>query len=247
MKRADHTHGSWPSGLLLIGLLVACTAESPDAPVGAVASALTCDFTPYLSGVSVTDLNKNPVAALSPNTSYLIKACGKVSSMCISLTGGGQLSSGAMSCRDTSYPSPYTPGDVGFTLHGVTTDSSAGSLTGTVTPWDSCAGAQPQFNLDFSLPGSNSCGETVRDYVCGYARPGNNCDNWRISTRPTVTSMAAAVAACQTHPPDLYTDFCYVLDRTGATQSDISQCATAGGSWRPGNSCCNFRGSLSCP
>lgn len=248
MKVSDHGRGWIQIRTLLFGFMMSCAAEATP-PVGAVISQDTaCNPTPYLTGISLTDLNKNPVSSISPNTSYLIQTCAKVASTCLTLSTGGQLASGSStSCHDTSFPSPYTPGDVGVTYYGVTTSASGPSLTGYVTPWDSCAGEQPQFNMDFALPGSNSCARTIRQYVCGYALPGYRCDNGRRSVVVDVTDLATAIGICPTVRIAGYTDSCYVQDKTGPAPSDSVQCVAAGGSWRPRNNCCNFRGTLSCP
>lgn len=87
----------------------------------------------------------------------------------------------------------------------------------------------------------------ARGYQCGYALPGYNCNNGRRSTFISAASLSAAIAACPSFRPAGYTDTCYTLAQDGGISTDPSECAAAGGSWRPGNSCCNFRGTLSCP
>jgi hypothetical protein len=59
--------------------------------------------------------------------------------------------------------------------------------------------------------------------------------------------MATAITSCHAIQPSNYPEFCYVIDSDGGTSSDTAQCTTASGSWRPGNSCCNFKGTKSCP
>ena len=249
MKPADCARGGRLLWILLFGCMMSCTAEDASQPLGtSISQSTACDPTPYLAGVGLTDLNKNPVSSIGQNTNYLIEACGKVSSMCLTLTGGGVLVSGTNpSCHDNGFPSPYTPGDIGVTYYQVTTDSSGTSLTGFVTPWDACIGAQPQFNLSFTLPGTNGCFKTIRHYTCGYALPGYSCNNGRTHALVDAVSMTAAIAACHTVQPAAYSDFCYVIDSSGAVSSDISQCSDASGSWRTSNNCCNFLGTLSCP
>ena len=51
-----------------------------------------CDPTPYLVGVGLTDLNKNPVNSISANTEYYIKVCARSASVCARC---GACSSGA--------------------------------------------------------------------------------------------------------------------------------------------------------
>jgi hypothetical protein len=60
--------------------------------------------------------------------------------------------------------------------------------------------------------------------------------------------MAAAIPACRAAPVPGYTDFCYTRNSSVvAAPADATECAAAGGSWRPKNACCNFKGTLSCP
>lgn len=99
----------------------------------------------------------------------------------------------------------------------------------------------------FRLSIAGAGGAVGRNYLCGYALPGFGCNNGRASTGVVVADMTAAVSACHIAQPPNLPDFCYVLDRDGTAATDASQCAAAGGSWRPGNSCCNFLGSVSCP
>lgn len=228
-----------PAQILFVGVLIACS--------GAVHA--QCSPTPYLAGVGFTDLNKNPVSTVSPNTNYYIKVCSRAPAVCVNLTSGGQfvgrLDPGN-ACNDVMFPSPYTPGDVGTTFFTVRPSGPGIPLIGKATPWDACSGEQPQAALNFTLPGTQ-CEGTSRSYVCGYAKPGNNCNNWRISRSIPAASMSAAVPACRASPIPGYTDFCYVLNPAGAAPADATQCAAAGGSWRPRNACCNFKGTLSCP
>jgi hypothetical protein len=83
-------------------------------------------------------------------------------------------------------------------------------------------------------------------YSCGYAIANDSCDNGRTHVDITAVDMNAAIKACKATRPQGYPDFCYVLDRDPATGSDMTECA-AQGSWRAGNSCCNFEGTKSCP
>jgi len=91
----------------------------------------------------------------------------------------------------------------------------------------------------------------LRHYVCGYAmnRPGYNCNNGRNHVDITAVDMTAAIAICQATRLPGYPDFCVVRDLDGTSSTDASQCAAAPApaSWRPKNSCCNFKGTLSCP
>lgn len=93
----------------------------------------------------------------------------------------------------------------------------------------------------------NIGGSAARHYTCGYALPGWGCDNGRNHAFVVAADMTAAIAACHTAQLPGYTDFCYVIDGDGATSSDVSECAAAPASWRSGNNCCNFMGTLSCP
>jgi hypothetical protein len=233
----------------LLGFLLACSPEVDDPPLGVASSQDTaCDPMPYLAAAGITDLNKNPVFATSPNSNYFIRACGKVSSMCMTLSSGASFTSsgGVTSCRDNEFPVPYTFGDIGTVYFGVTTDSSA-HITGTVTPWDACLGAQPQFDMNFIVPGSGGCVPTARHYACGYAMAGWNCNNGRNHVNITASDMTEAIAKCHSVQLSGYPDFCYVIDTDGAVASDTGECTAGAGSWRPGNSCCNFKGTLSCP
>ena len=96
------------------------------------------------------------------------------------------------------------------------------------------------FNLNISQNSS-------RQYVCGWAMAGYGCDNGRNHGFVTAPDMTSANSACRTIQPATYPDFCYVIDSNGAAPTDPTQCAAAGGSWRSGNNCCNFMGTLSCP
>lgn len=87
----------------------------------------------------------------------------------------------------------------------------------------------------------------VRNYSCGYALPNYGCDNGRNHALVTAVDMTAAIAACHAAQLPGYSDFCYVIDSDGATSTDVSECSAALASWRPGNNCCNFMGTLSCP
>lgn len=99
------------------------------------------------------------------------------------------------------------------------------------------------FRLKIVGPG----GAVGRSYRCGYALPGYGCNNGRASTTVVVADMTAAIGSCHIAQPPNLPDFCYVLDLDGTAPTDASQCAAAGGSWRPNYSCCNFLGSTSCP
>ncbi len=87
---------------------------------------------------------------------------------------------------------------------------------------------------------------TDRMFHCGYAAPGNNCDNRRRSQPLIAPDMTAAIAACKQHKPKPDQDFCYVKDDDGPAAMDQGQCMAASGSWRPDDSCCSFMGTLSC-
>ena len=84
-------------------------------------------------------------------------------------------------------------------------------------------------------------------FTCGYALPGFGCNNGRGHIDITSGNLASAIAACHAMQPPSLPDFCYVIDVQGGGPTDASVCAAAGGSWRSGNSCCNFLGSVSCP
>lgn len=99
------------------------------------------------------------------------------------------------------------------------------------------------FSLSISGPG----GTVGRNYQCGYALAGYGCNNGRANTVIVSADMTSAISACRIAQPPNLPDFCYVLDRDGTAPTDAQQCGAAGGSWRPGNSCCNFLGSTSCP
>lgn len=239
MKFPAHVSRQTLARFLLAGVLLASG--------GAVHA--QCSPTPYLAGVGFTDLNKNPVSTISPNTNYYIKVCARAPSVCVNLTSGAQFVgrlNPLNACNDVLFPSPYTPGDVGTTYFTVRPSGPGIPLVGKATPWDACAGEQPQAALNFSLPGTQ-CEGVSSTYVCGYAKPGNNCNNWRSSKSITAASMSAAIPACRAAPIPGYTDFCYTRNPAGAAPSDATQCTAAGGSWRPGNACCNFKGTLSCP
>ena len=90
-------------------------------------------------------------------------------------------------------------------------------------------------------------GSAARNYTCGYALPGYGCDNGRNHAFVRSADMTAAIAACHAAQLTGYTDFCYVIDTDGATSTDVSECSAAPATWRSGNSCCNFRGTKSCP
>jgi hypothetical protein len=224
---------------LFVAVLLSCSG----------AAHADCSPTPYLVGVGFTDVNNNPVSTVAPNTNYRIKVCSRAPAVCVKLTSGAQLVNRLdplNACEDVTFPSPYTFGDVGTAYFTVRPSGPGVPLLGTVTPWDACTGAKPAAALNFTLPGSQCSGSTTA-YVCGYARPGNNCDNWRVSKSVAASNMAAAVPACRASPVPTYTDFCYTRNPGTAAPTDATQCAAAGGSWRPKNACCNFKGTKSCP
>lgn len=100
----------------------------------------------------------------------------------------------------------------------------------------------------FILSISGDPGANAPLYTCGYALLGFGCNNGRSHLLVNAVDMTTAVTACHlAQPADHPTDFCYVMDNQGTAPTDASECAAAGGSWRPGNSCCNFLGSTSCP
>ena len=98
---------------------------------------------------------------------------------------------------------------------------------------------------DSSTDGMMGSSPTGRMYRCGYAAPGNKCDNRRRSQTLVTTDMTAAIAACKKQKQKL--DFCYVKDDDGLAATDERQCMAASGSWRPDGTCCHFLGALSCP
>jgi hypothetical protein len=238
----------YPAFVPVLGFLLACSAQVEDPPIRVASSQATaCDPMPYLQAAGITDLNRNPVFSISPNSTYFIRACGKVSSMCMTLSTGATFADSSVTkCADNSFPAPYHFGDIGTAYFRVTTDSSS-HITGFVEPWDACVGAQPQFDMNFIVPGSGGCVPTTRHYACGYAMAGFNCNNGRTHALIDATDMTAAIAACHAVQPSGYPDFCYVIDSDGGTSSDTSECTSASGSWRAGNNCCNFKGTLSCP
>jgi hypothetical protein len=117
-----------------------------------------------------------------------------------------------------------------------TDESSCSAASASWRPGNSCC----NFN------GTKSC-PAVRTYTCGYALPGFGCNNGRNHAVVAAADMTAAIAACHTAQLPGYTDFCYVVDSTGGTTADATECSDASASWRPGNSCCNFNGTTSCP
>lgn len=100
---------------------------------------------------------------------------------------------------------------------------------------------------DNSTDGMMGSSTTGRMYRCGYAAPGNNCDNRRRSQTITTVDMTAAIAACKKQKPKHKLDFCYVKDDDGPAATNEGQCMAASGSWRPDDNCCHFLGTLSCP
>jgi hypothetical protein len=84
-------------------------------------------------------------------------------------------------------------------------------------------------------------------YQCGYALPGFGCDNGRGHVDVFAGNMQTAIDLCRASQPSNLPDFCYVLVPQGGTSTDASLCQLFGGSWRPGTSCCNFFGTISCP
>jgi hypothetical protein len=235
----------------LFGSVLACAPQVDDPPVPVASSqAADCvpDPMPYLQAVDITDLDKNSVFSISPNSQYYVRACGKVSSMTLTLsTGAVFTNSPPDNHHDTGFPVPYTLGDIGTTYFEVTTDSS-GHITGYVTPTDSCFGDQTQFNMNFIVPGSGGCeSPPTRHYSCGFAMLGYNCNNGRNHMNITAPDMTSAIATCAGIHWASYPDHCYVIDIDGTMASDPGECTAGSGSWRSGNSCCNFKGSLSCP
>jgi hypothetical protein len=100
---------------------------------------------------------------------------------------------------------------------------------------------------DNSTNGMMGSSTTGRMYRCGYAAPGNNCDNRRRTQTLVTMDMTAAIAACKKQKPKPRLDLCYVKDDGGLAATDESQCMAASGSWRPDGNCCTFLGTLSCP
>lgn len=133
-------------------------------------------------------------------------------------------------------------------------DDSAGTLQSTV-PVAMTSGQAVRIIVDgfgnasgsYVLSISGDPGANARLYGCGYALPGFACNNGKNSLRVNAVDMTTAVTACHLAQPADRPDFCYVLDSEGAAPTDASECAAVGGSWRPGNSCCNFLGTTSCP
>jgi Concanavalin A-like lectin/glucanases superfamily len=135
---------------MLLGVLLLCTAAR-----AASAQSASCEPTPYLTGVGMTDVNRNPVSVINPNSDYLIHVCGKVSSTCLTVTAGADPATNM--CLDNGFSNHYVFGDIGETFYHVRTDNSGTALSGFVTPWDSCSGAQPQFNMSIGSPGPDGC------------------------------------------------------------------------------------------
>lgn len=243
--------------MILLGVLGACgvelaaeNAREPPQTATTTAALTPCDPTPYITGFALTDLNQNPVTSIQPNTNYKIQVCGKVASVCLNLNAGGQLVGTldpTTSCHDMTFPQPHVPGNIGTTFYTVAPSGPGIQMTGRITPWDACAGEQPDGAINFSLPGQNTCAPLTRRYHCGWALPGYGCDNGRRSRTVEVANMAAAFPACRSVQFPGYTDSCYVLALDGEAPTDRASCASAGGSWRPRNNCCNLRGTLSCP
>jgi hypothetical protein len=133
-------------------------------------------------------------------------------------------------------------------------DDSAGTLQSTVS-LAMTSGQVVRIIIDgfgtasgaYVLSISGDPGANAPLYTCGYALPGFGCDNGKSSLRVNAADMTTAVTACHLAQPADRPDFCYVIDAQGTAPSDASDCAATGGSWRPGNSCCNFFGTTSCP
>ncbi|HEX3479666.1 MAG TPA: hypothetical protein VHT91_31800 [Kofleriaceae bacterium] len=98
-----------------------------------------------------------------------------------------------------------------------------------------------------SCPDDCGAHRTVCSYTCGYALPNFGCDNGRTHADITAPGMTTAIATCHVVQPPDRPDSCYVIDASGAAAADESDCTAASASWRSGNSCCNFFGTLSCP
>lgn len=113
----------------------------------------------------------------------------------------------------------------------------------------SLMGCSPLLDLGEVTPvdGGTDVKAADRNYQCGYAMPGFDCNNGRSHALVVAPDMTSGIAMCHTVQPMPTLDFCYAIDSDGAASTDASQCAAAAGSWRPGNSCCNFKGTLSCP
>lgn len=86
-----------------------------------------------------------------------------------------------------------------------------------------------------------------RNYWCGYAMPGFHCDNGRSHVVLVAPDMTSGIAGCRMAKPMSSLESCHVIDLDGAAPTDATECTAAAGSWRTGNSCCNFEGTLSCP
>jgi hypothetical protein len=109
-----------------------------------------------------------------------------------------------------------------------------------------CTGSWRPGSACCNFEGSLSC-PASRTFACGYALPGYGCNNGRNHAIVTAADLSSAITACHTAQLPGYTDFCYVIDQTGTSPADPGECSQAGASWRSGNNCCNFEGTLSCP
>jgi len=244
----SHMKSTPAIALILFGFLAACGTENPINPIGSTSSQSTvCANTqPNFSSVDIVDANGHSVSSIAPNTTYFIRASGTAALFCITLTGGGTLANGSTStCLDNHFPLNSPIGSIGTLPFQVVSNSTC-SFTGTLVPYDSC-GDNPQPSVSFTLPTGNACSSAGRHYTCGYALPGYNCDNGRNHAFVVAADMTSAIAACHAAQLSGYTDFCYVIDTDSGTSTDVSECMAASASWRPGNSCCNFKGTLSCP
>ena len=234
--------------LVLLGFLAACDTENAINSIGFASSqsAACTNIQPNFSSVDIVDASGNSVSSVAPNTTYFIRASGTAAAFCITLTAGGTLAGGSTStCLDNHFPTNSQSGTIGTLPFQVTSNSTC-SFTGTLVPYDVC-GETPQPSVSFTLPTGNACTSAGRHYTCGYALPGHNCDNGRNHAFVVAADMTAAIAACHAAQLPGYTDFCYVIDSDSGTSTDVSECMAASASWRPGNSCCNFKGTLSCP
>jgi hypothetical protein len=59
--------------------------------------------------------------------------------------------------------------------------------------------------------------------------------------------MTSTIAMCGAAKPMANLESCHVIDLDGEPSSDAVERKTASGSWLPGNRCCNFKGTSSCP
>jgi hypothetical protein len=228
----SHRALAWGALFALAAIVPACDAADPELDDDALATAELHD-----DAFSTTEYDPELAANRTFVCGYALPGYNCDNGRRSAYVTAANLTAARAACP-ASQPAGYT--DFCYV------SAADGGMSSDVTECSASSGSWRPGNSCCNYKGTKSCPVTRR-YTCGYALPGYNCNNGRRSATITATDMTAALTACPASQPAGYTDFCYVIDADGGTAADTLDCTDASGSWRPGNSCCNFMGTLSCP